>query len=77
MGLRRIWTRGINSANKFMLGAAIAYNLKKWMNYQEQKRKTALMALKNAERSLYSLILTLWTCTMPVNTNLKKYSASH
>lgn len=27
MGLRRIWTRGIKNANKFMLGAAIAYNL--------------------------------------------------
>jgi len=46
MGLRRIWTRGIKSAGKFMLGAAIAYNLKKWLNYQEQKRKTAVMAIK-------------------------------
>jgi H+/Cl- antiporter ClcA len=25
-----------------MLGAAVAYNLKKWLNYQEQKRKTAV-----------------------------------
>lgn len=38
MGLRRVWTRGIKNANKFMLGAAIACNLKKWLNYQEQKR---------------------------------------
>jgi hypothetical protein len=37
MGLRRIWTRGLKSANKFMLGSAIAYNLKKWLNYPEQK----------------------------------------
>lgn len=76
-GLRRIWTRGIKNANKFMLGAAIAYNLKKWMNYQEQKTKTAAMALKKVEKSLCSLILMLWTCIMPVNTNLKKYSVSH
>lgn len=46
MGMRRIWTRGIKNANKFMLGAAIAYNLKKWLNYKEQKRKTLAMALK-------------------------------
>ena len=50
MGLRRIWTRGLKSANKFMLGAAIAYNLKKWLNYTEVKRKTAIMVLKKAER---------------------------
>jgi transposase len=37
LGMRRIWTRGIASANKFMLGAAIAYNLKKWLNYKEKK----------------------------------------
>ena len=46
MGIRRIWTRGLKSANKFMLGAAIAYNLKKWLNYREQKRKTAVISLK-------------------------------
>lgn len=37
MGMRRIWTRGIKQANKFMLCAAIAYNLKKWLNYQPKK----------------------------------------
>jgi transposase len=71
MGLRRIWTRGLQSANKFMMGAAIAYNLKKWMNYPEQKRKTTVMALKMAERSLCSLLFMLWTCIVPVNTNNK------
>lgn len=34
-GMRRIWTRGIRNANKFVLGAAIAYNLKKWLNWPE------------------------------------------
>ena len=46
MGIRRIWTRGLRNANKFMLGAAIAYNLKKWLNYTEPKRKTVVMSLK-------------------------------
>lgn len=33
--MRRIWTRGIRNANKFVLGAAIAYNLKKWLKWQD------------------------------------------
>ena len=41
MGMRRIWTRGLESANKFMIGAAIAYNLKKWLNYQGKKSKNS------------------------------------
>lgn len=36
-GMRRVWTRGIKNANKFMIGAAIAYNLKKWMKYKVKK----------------------------------------
>jgi hypothetical protein len=43
MGMRRIWTRGIQQANKFMLGAAIAYNLKKWLNYKPKTRKVTEM----------------------------------
>jgi transposase len=60
MGLRRIWTRGLQSANKFMLGAAIAYNLKKWLNYEEQKRKTAVVAIKKTGESLCFLFYVLW-----------------
>ena len=60
MGLRRIWTRGLRNANKFMLGAAIAYNLKKWLNYEEQKRKTAVVAIKKTGEDLCFLFLILW-----------------
>ena len=65
MGLRRIWTRGLRNANKFMLGAAIAYNLKKWLNYQEQKRKTAIMAFKKTEEGLCFWFLLYWAVTAP------------
>lgn len=37
-GMRRIWTRGIRNANKFVLGAAIAYNLKKWLNWPDTNK---------------------------------------
>lgn len=56
MGVRRVWTRGLESANKFMLGAAIAYNLKKWLNYKAPKAKTEVMALeKQLKRHLIYL----------------------
>lgn len=37
-GMRRIYTRGIKGANKIMLCAAIAYNLKKLLKWSEPKR---------------------------------------
>lgn len=50
-GMRRIWTRGIKSAAKFMLGAATAYNLKKWLNFTVKKVKTGAMARLGEELS--------------------------
>jgi transposase len=73
MGLRRIWTRGLQSANKFMMGAAIAYNLKKWLNYEEQKRKTAVMAIKKTGEGLCFLFLMLWCSLAAYNTKTKIY----
>ena len=37
-GMRRIYTRRIKSSNKFMLAAAIAYNLKKLLKWNAPKR---------------------------------------
>jgi len=59
MGIRRVWTRGLNNANKFMLGAAIAYNIKKWLNYTEQRRKTAVISQKKDTEGLYFWFLML------------------
>jgi transposase len=73
MGLRRIWTRGLKNANKFMLGAAIAYNLKKWLNYQEQKRKTAVMAIKKTGDGLCYLLLMRWPSIAVYNAKSKIY----
>jgi len=39
-GMRRIYTRGIKGANKFMLCAAIAYNLKKYLKFISRKART-------------------------------------
>lgn len=66
MGIRRIWTRGIKQANKFMLGAATAYNLKKWLNYQSQKRGIIATRMKIALEKPYKFIFWNYTlCTAP------------
>lgn len=51
-GMRRVWTRGIKNANKFMLGAATTYNLKKYLNFIDKKRKTKLIALPVIETNV-------------------------
>lgn len=60
LSMRRVNTRGIRQANKCMLMAAIAYNLKKLMKFSDQKRKTAVMGLKRAEKSLWFLFSVPW-----------------
>lgn len=55
-GIKRIWTRGIKQADKFMLGAAIAYNLKKWLNYSRKKRKIAIMKLKELKKERFLML---------------------
>ncbi len=60
LSMRRVNTRGIKGANKCMLMAAIAYNLKKLMKFSDQKRKTAVMGLKRAEKSLWFLFSVPW-----------------
>ena len=44
--MRKINIRGIEQANKVMLMAASAYNLKKLMKHLEKHRKVAAMAIK-------------------------------
>jgi len=68
MGARRIWTRGLQNANKFMIGAAVAYNLKKWMNYIEQKRKTVVISINTVAEGL-CFWLSAVRCFIDRNTN--------
>jgi IS5 family transposase len=55
-GMRRIWTRGINNANKFVLGAAIAYNLKKWINWQDINKKLTRDKHTKVENAVKSIL---------------------
>ena len=73
MGLRRIWTRGLKNANKFMIGAAVAYNLKKWLNYKEQRRKTAVISLEKTREGLCFCFFMLWHSLAAYRTNQPNY----
>lgn len=58
--MRRIWTRGIANANKFMIGAAIAYNLKKYLKFSVKKINTKMMErdreIKSSQNNLTKTI---------------------
>lgn len=62
MGMRRIWTRGIKNANKFMIGAATAYNLKKWLNHKAKKVNTKVQELPIPEIAIKSNVLNSFLC---------------
>jgi hypothetical protein len=72
MGVRRIWTRGMQNANKFIIGAAIAYNLKKWLNYRSKNRKAAVMSLKKGSKALFFRFLLLQPSIGYTNTKYLK-----
>lgn len=53
LGLRKINTRGIAAANKCMLMSAVAYNLKKYLKFEQKRVKS--MA-QSADSFICSLI---------------------
>ena len=62
-GMRRVYTRGIKNANKFMICAAIAYNLKKYIRFINRKKISACMQLEKrviqTKEQVFSTILLL------------------
>ncbi len=56
-GMKRVWTRGIKNANKFMIGAAIAYNLKKYINFATKKAKTKIEALAKSHTGVKQRVI--------------------
>jgi len=61
LGMRKINTRGIENANKVMLMAAMAYNLKKVLKYQGyRKLSRSVVSIADTCKSLYICTLTLF-----------------
>ena len=58
MGMRKVNTRGISNANKVMLMAAVAYNIKKYLKFTSNKVETMSNQVRLA---LLSLFGSLWS----------------
>jgi transposase len=56
LGMRRVNTRGLQQANKCMLMAAVAYNLKKLLKWQDKKANTAVNALQKPLKKAFLLL---------------------
>jgi hypothetical protein len=54
LNMRRVNTRGLRQANKCMLMAAVAYNLKKLMKFTARKVNTNAMALTKGLHAAFS-----------------------
>jgi transposase len=59
-GLRRVGTKGRAAAHKAMLLSAIAYNLKKLLNYHSKQTASVAIALYPAQQECYSLLFSAW-----------------
>ena len=53
LGMRRVNTRGLGQANKCMLMAAIAYNLKKLLKFTTKKVQTNIQAMQVILQALF------------------------
>ena len=76
MGMRRVNTRGLQQANKCMLMAAVAYNLKKLMRWQSNKANMAVKALQKPLKTAFLILTgsniryhTLWNMSQSANRN--------
>lgn len=56
LNMRRVNTRGIRQANKCMLMAAVAYNLKKLMKFTTKKVQTDVKAMQESLQSAFLLV---------------------
>ena len=65
MGLRKVNTKGIRQANKVMLMAAVAYNIKKYLKFTQ---KTIETMAKQGQLVASSLINQLWLDINPFKT---------
>ena len=66
MGMRKLYTKGIKNANKQMLMAATAYNLKKLLKFSKTPPRSVAKSMKagkplgSLQRALYRLVLNLF-----------------
>ena len=53
LGMRRVYTKGVSLADKCMTMAAIAYNLKKLMKWEDKNRQTGAKAIQQSIQTVF------------------------
>lgn len=68
LSMKRVNTRGLQQANKHVLMAALAYNLKKYMNYIKRIKVARVMEVEiSAENQMFSTILSVFKVLFSAN----------
>ena len=67
MGMRKVNTKGIKQANKVMLMAGTAYNLKKCLKFTAKKVNNGVRAVQLHWSTIFWLIRPIWKSYTPLN----------
>lgn len=74
LSMKRVNTRGIQQANKHVLMAALAYNLKKYMNYVRKiKIPMSMESIKNSINQSISAILDFFGALFSINLHNRNF----
>ena len=71
LAMKRVNTRGIKLANKCMLMAAIAYNLKKMMKFKTNRPMAAMAYLRKEDDRLFSSLFLFFSFSLQLYINRK------
>ena len=58
LGMKKVNTKGLKQANKCMLMAAVAYNLKKLMKFTPRKVQADVKAMKESIQNAFLMLIT-------------------
>jgi len=72
MGMRKINTIGIKQANKVMMMAAMAYNLKKYLKFTQKTVKSVVKTGQFACSILFTLIAGIMKPYKPLNFSIPR-----
>jgi len=67
LGMRKVNTRGLSQANKVMLMAACAFNLKKLLKYGSKRVQTNAQVLENTVLNIFTEIRAIYLRYKPLN----------
>ena len=74
MGLRKVYTKGIHNANKQFIMAAIAYNLKKYLKFEQKTHQTQRGAPSGSQQTAFWLNWLLSCLSITIRARFYRFS---